>query len=63
VRVTVDAKLCQGHTLCSVTSPDVYDLDDEGHCRPRYVEVPAELEEAAAAGADTCPERAITVTG
>ena len=61
MRVTVDAKLCMGHTLCSVTGPDVYDLDDEGHCLPLATEVPAELEDQAVAGADACPERAITI--
>jgi ferredoxin len=61
VRVTVDEKLCQGHTLCSVAGPDVYDLDDEGHGRPLATEIPAEIEDQAVAGADACPERAITV--
>lgn len=61
MRVTVDDKLCMGHTLCSVTGPDVYDLDDEGHCLPLATEIPAELEDQAVAGADACPERAITV--
>jgi ferredoxin len=50
-----------GHTLCSVNGPDVYDLDETGHCRPVVTEVPAELEEQAVYGADACPERAITV--
>ncbi|HEY4021398.1 MAG TPA: ferredoxin [Pseudonocardiaceae bacterium] len=61
MRVTVDDKLCMGHTLCSVNGPDVYDLDETGHCRPLVTEVPAELEEQAVYGADACPERAITV--
>lgn len=62
VRVSLDAELCMGHTLCSVAGPDVYDLDDEGHCLPRRIEVPTELEDQAVAGADACPERAITLT-
>jgi ferredoxin len=50
-----------GHTLCNAIGPDVYDLDDRGHCLPLVTEVPAEFVDQATKGADACPERAITI--
>jgi ferredoxin len=50
-----------GHTLCNAAGPDVYELDDRGHCRPLEGEIPAGLQDQAVQGADACPERAITV--
>lgn len=61
MRVTVDRRLCQGHTLCNAIGPDVYDLDDEGRSVPLDEPVPAELERQAEDGARACPERAISV--
>jgi ferredoxin len=61
VRVTVNDGQCMGHTLCNAAGPDVYDLDDRGHCLPQGTEIPADLETQAKLGAEACPERAITV--
>ena len=61
MRVTVDRELCQGHTLCNAAGPDVYDLDEWGHCLPLVTEVPARLVDQATKGADACPEQAITL--
>ena len=43
MRVTVDLGACQGHGVCHMSAPDVFEAD-------------AQL------GADSCPERAITVS-
>lgn len=61
MRVIVDAGLCSGHGRCAAVAPDVYRLDADGYNRMGEVEVPPGLEPAARAGADNCPERAITV--
>jgi ferredoxin len=61
VRVTVDTTKCVGHARCNATAPDVYDLDDDGYVVPPEGDVPADLENQARAGADACPERALTV--
>jgi ferredoxin len=61
VRVTVNRELCMGHTLCSVVGPDVFDLDERGHCLPLHTELPAALEAQAVQGAEACPERAIAI--
>lgn len=62
MRVTVDHHLCMGHALCSAAGPDVYDLDDRGHCVPLETDIPADLHDQAVRGAEACPERAIVVS-
>ena len=65
MRVRVDPERCQGHTLCTIPAPQVFELDeDEGHAHvvAQYAEVPAPLEQAVRAAASTCPERAIIIT-
>ncbi|MCZ4078077.1 ferredoxin [Rhodococcus sp. H36-A4] len=62
MNVSVDEHQCQGHGLCHMTSPQVFALrDEDGHA---YVlpegQEPAHKAEAQA-GADSCPERAISV--
>ena len=61
MRASVDRQACTGHALCYSVAPDVYDLDDEGHCVLADEEIPAERERAAEEGAAACPERAITL--
>lgn len=61
MRISVDEAACTGHGRCYALSPDAYFPDDHGHCVPLAGEVPAPLEAQARAGADACPERAITL--
>jgi ferredoxin len=63
VRVIVDRSLCMGHAQCNAVGPDVYDLDDDGHCLPVEGEIPPALRDQATEGAAACPERAITIGG
>jgi ferredoxin len=45
-----------------MSAPDVFELDEtDGHAIVTSDPVPAELEADAQLGADSCPERAITV--
>jgi ferredoxin len=62
VKVSVDPGLCQGHGLCTVCAPELFDIGDDGHAGALLDEVPADLVDAARDAAQTCPERAITVT-
>ncbi|KID30194.1 ferredoxin [Prauserella rugosa] len=63
MKVRADENRCQGHGLCNMTAPDVFDLSDEdGHVVIRTPEVPPELEDDAARGAEACPEIALSVT-
>lgn len=61
MKITVDGSLCQGHTLCAMTAPQLFRLNDEdGHSQPVSEDVPAGLEEVAREAARSCPEQAIT---
>lgn len=63
MRISVDAEHCNGHGRCYTVSPGVFAPDDEGYCAGRggSREIPAGSEAAARAGAQACPEGAITI--
>ena len=61
MRAIVDTGKCVGHARCNATAPEIYELDDDGYVVAPGSDVPAALENAARAGADACPERALTV--
>lgn len=52
---------CTGHARCASMAGEFYEVDDNGYNvhRGETVDVPQELEQAAALGARVCPERAI----
>jgi ferredoxin len=62
MRATVDEMICQGHTLCNMTAPELFKLrDDDGHAYVENEAVPPGQEETARSAAATCPEKAITI--
>ena len=62
VKVHVDAQLCQGHTLCAMTAPDLFALrDEDGHAYEISSDVPPEKESRALEAARSCPEQAIQI--
>ncbi|OBK23230.1 ferredoxin [Mycobacterium asiaticum] len=61
-RVSIDADRCVGHGRCYSLAPDIFDADEVGHSVLRVEEVSGELEQHAVAGAQNCPEEAITIT-
>jgi ferredoxin len=61
MKVIVDRHLCQGHALCSFTSPEVYLLDEQGYNSMGEFTVKPGQEEAARRGAEACPEGAIRI--
>lgn len=63
VRVTLDAKLCQGHARCNEINEDVFDADEDGYATPLLeVLVAPEHEADVRLAVRNCPERAITIT-
>lgn len=61
MRVSVDLDVCQGHGVCHMSAPEVFELDEQdGHSIVRVDPVPAEFESGAQLGVDSCPERAIS---
>jgi ferredoxin len=62
MKVVIDADLCQGHTLCALSAPEVFGLGEEdGHAFSLMEHVPSEFQLAATRAAQACPERAITI--
>lgn len=61
MRIRFDRRICSGHARCNEKGPDVYDLDEMGYCVLRSNKVPPGLEVQAIAGAENCPEGALTI--
>ncbi|WP_054814993.1 ferredoxin [Nocardia arizonensis] len=61
MKLSIDAKKCSGHARCHATTPDVFDIDDNGYALPIDREVADPLDQNIAAGIAACPERAISV--
>ena len=62
MRVTVVEDMCQGHTLCAATAPELFLLrEEDGHAYVETEVVPAGLEEKAERAALGCPEQAIVI--
>ncbi|GAA2737466.1 ferredoxin [Actinocorallia aurantiaca] len=63
MKVRVDPERCQGHTLCSMIAPRMFELDDvDGHASAVEEKVPADQEAKANKAVGSCPERAISVS-
>ena len=64
MKVHVDPERWQGHTLCNMIAPEVFQLDDvDGHSTAIIDgEVPADLEAKVAEAVRSCPEQAITIS-
>ncbi|MFI0351133.1 ferredoxin [Actinomadura sp. 9N407] len=62
MKVKVDPARCQGHTLCAMQAPDVFELDDvDGHSSPTSETVRAGWEPQVIKAVRSCPEQAISV--
>ena len=62
MKVYVDPDRCQGHTLCSMIAPQLFQLDDiDGHAKAIDGEIPADLEDKAQEAVRSCPEQAISI--
>ncbi|MGH3247088.1 MAG: ferredoxin [Trebonia sp.] len=62
MKVHVDPQLCQGHTLCAMTAPELFALrDEDGHAYEISEEVSAARESLALEAARSCPEQAIQI--
>lgn len=59
----MDQARCQGHALCALGTPDLFELSEEdGHAQPARDVVPSDRREAAQRAELDCPERAISLT-
>jgi ferredoxin len=64
MKVRVDPDLCQGHTLCAMTAPELFTLSDiDGHAEAAIQgDIPADKELLAKEAARSCPEQAIILS-
>ena len=63
MKIHVDPEKCQGHTLCVMRAPDLFELSEiDGHSSPTPDEVPAAQEANAREAVRSCPEQAITIS-
>ena len=63
MKVRVDPERCQGHTLCAMIAPKMFELDDiDGHSSPVSEEGPADQEANVAEAVRSCPEQAISIS-
>ncbi len=62
MKVRVRADACQGHAMCLLCAPAVFQIDDEtGHARLTMEAVPPDMEAAVEQAARSCPEQAIII--
>jgi ferredoxin len=62
VKVRVDQDRCQGHTLCAMIAPEMFQLSDiDGSSSAITEVVPADQEDLAREAAQSCPEQAILI--
>ncbi len=58
----VDQSRCQGHTLCAMRAPEVFELDDvDGHATS-VGDVPPGQQDNVREAALSCPEQAIVLS-
>ncbi|MGI8329383.1 ferredoxin [Actinomadura scrupuli] len=62
MKVRVDSERCQGHTLCAIVAPEVFEPSEiDGHSSVIDENVPADLEAKVSEAVNSCPERAISI--
>ena len=63
MKVKVDPERCQGHTLCAMIAPKVFELDEiDGHSSVIGEDVPADQEGQVNEAVRSCPEQAISIS-
>ncbi len=61
MKVTVDAGICAGFSVCLGVCPEVFELHEDGYAVVRVVEVPPEHEDAVRQAVSQCPSNAIAL--
>lgn len=62
MKVIADLNRCQGHGLCRMAAPELFELrEEDGQVIPPAGEIPAGLEDRAQLGVDACPELALSI--
>lgn len=62
MKVIADLNRCQGHGLCRMAAPELFELrEEDGQVIPPAGEIPGGLEDRAQLGVDACPELALSI--
>ncbi|OBA60738.1 ferredoxin [Mycobacterium sp. 1100029.7] len=61
MKLRVDRDMCQGHSRCYATYPDLFDIDDEGTAFVVVENLRPEWADRAHNAIANCPERAIHI--
>ena len=62
MRIRVIAERCQGHQMCAIAAPELFESDDYGNAHEIGDGfVPVELESKARRAAANCPENAVVI--
>jgi ferredoxin len=60
MRVRINPKICQGHGMCFMACPEIFQLSEEdGHAYLLIKDVPIELQSRVRLAVQCCPEQAI----
>ena len=60
-RVVLDEDLCQGHAMCELEAPDVFQVPKRGVVEIVDPEPPDELRDAVELAVEMCPTRALSI--
>ncbi|GFM16045.1 MULTISPECIES: ferredoxin [Mycobacteriaceae] len=60
-RVVLDEDLCQGHAMCELEAPDVFQVPKRGVVEVVDPEPPDELRDAVELAVEMCPTRALSI--
>jgi ferredoxin len=59
VNIKIDDERCQGHAVCYLVAPELFEVDDDGRGSVIGPNVRLELEDKAHIAVDRCPEHAV----
>jgi ferredoxin len=62
MKAFVDDDRCRGHAACCTICPEVFAINDDGYASVLVPEIAAEFTDQVRLAAESCPERAITVS-
>lgn len=60
-RVVLDEDLCQGHAMCELEAPEVFQVPKRGVVEVVDSEPPDELRDAVELAVEMCPTRALSI--
>jgi ferredoxin len=59
VRIEADLDLCQGHAMCELEAPDVFEVPHKGKVRVLDAEPPEDMRREVTAAVRYCPTQAL----